>query len=147
MCCAQAFCLENMKGVNRRAVGRGALLLMLQPLRSSTRPGHSEQLEETVTRTDAELDEFARAAQALYQIGRITIRPDSPLLYPEAGFFPLVWQQNDHTWASAIALPVSRHYVFVGYLAPSIGPLQWQLGRQTGEDSSRTCPLVQAIAL
>src|SRR5262249_51232155 len=90
-----------------------SLLLMLQPLRSSGRPEHAERLEDTVTRTDAELDEFARAAHALYQFGRITVRNDAPLLYPAAGYFPLVAKRDDGTWISAIALPVSVRYVFV----------------------------------
>ena len=90
-----------------------SLLLMLQPLRSSTRPEHAERLEETVLRTDAELDEVARAAQASYQIGRVTVRCDAPLLYPAAGFFPLVGKKDDGTWGMAIALPVSGRHVFI----------------------------------
>jgi hypothetical protein len=90
-----------------------SLLLMLQPLRSSKRPEHAERLEETVTRTDAELDEFASAAQASYQIGRVTVRNDAPLLFPAAGFFPLVGRNDDGTWGMAIALPVGGRHVFI----------------------------------
>ena len=72
-----------------------SLLLVLQPGRSSGHPGNSERLEQTVTRTDAELDKFAQAAHALYRLGRITVRNDAPVLYPAAGFFPLVARQTD----------------------------------------------------
>src|SRR3972149_2504776 len=41
-----------------------SLLLILQPLRGSGRPEHAQRSEQTITRTDAELDEIARAAQA-----------------------------------------------------------------------------------
>jgi hypothetical protein len=44
-----------------------SLLLMLQPLRSSGLAEPAERLEETITRTDAELDDLTQAAQASYQ--------------------------------------------------------------------------------
>jgi hypothetical protein len=64
-------------------------------------------------RTDAELDEFAKVAHEFYHVGRITIRSDTPLLYPEAGFFPLVWKKDDGMLGTAVALPASGRHVFV----------------------------------
>jgi hypothetical protein len=90
-----------------------SLLLMLQPLRPSGRTEYAERLEETITRTDAELDGFARAAHATYQLGRITARSDAPLLYPAAGYFPLIARRDDGVYGSAIAIPVSRRHVFI----------------------------------
>jgi hypothetical protein len=90
-----------------------SLLLMLQPVRAS---GHAERLEDTVTRTDAELDELARAAGALYRIGRITLNEHLALLYPAAGFFPLVGRQEDGSYGLAIGLPVSRRHAFIAVL-------------------------------
>ncbi len=90
-----------------------SLLLMLQPLRSSGFAGQAERLEEAITRTDAELDEFTRAAQASYQLGRITVRNDAPLLYPAAGFFPLVAKRGDGSYGTAIAIPVSGRHAFI----------------------------------
>jgi hypothetical protein len=87
-----------------------SLLLMLQPVRACR---HAERLEETVTRTDAELDELARAAGALYRIGRITVNEHLALLYPAAGFFPLVGRQEDRSYGLAIGLPVGRRHAFI----------------------------------
>lgn len=90
-----------------------SLLLMLQPLRSSGLGERAERLEKTITRTDAELDELARAAQVSYQLGRITVRNDAPLLYPAAGFFPLVARRDDGVYGTAIAIPVGGRHVFI----------------------------------
>jgi len=90
-----------------------SLRLMLQPTRAAEGSEHSERLETTVMRSDPELDELAKQAQALYQLGRITIRTDVPLLYPAAGFFPLVAKGASGSYEAAIALPVARRHVFV----------------------------------
>ncbi len=92
-----------------------SLLLMLQPLRSrsSEHHEHAERLEETVTRSDAELDELTKDAQAAYWLGRISVRSDAPLLYPVSGFFPLVAKRRDGSYGSAIAIPASKRHVFV----------------------------------
>jgi hypothetical protein len=92
-----------------------ALLMMIQPLRSSGRPDRAERLEDTVMRSDGELDGIARAALDSYQLGRISVRPDAAVLYPAAGFFPLLGRRKDDDYyAAAIAIPVSQRHVFVG---------------------------------
>lgn len=90
-----------------------ALLMLLQPLRVSDEPDRAQTLEEFVLRTDAELNELAEAAHDTYQLGRITVRPDAPLLYPAAGFFPLPARNKAGSYKAAIALPVGGRYVFV----------------------------------
>lgn len=90
-----------------------SLLLMLQPTRAAKGRERSERLEEIVMRPDAELDRLATEAQALYQLGRITVRTDVPLLYPAAGFFPLVAKGKRGSYEGAIAMPVATRHVFV----------------------------------
>ena len=90
-----------------------SLLLMLQPLRSSGQPEHGEQLEETVMRTDDELDELAQATRDSYHVGRITLHEDIALLYPAAGFFPLIARRDDGNWGAATAMPVGGRHAFV----------------------------------
>lgn len=89
------------------------LLMMLQPLRQPGRPERAETLEATVMRPDDDLDEIARAAHLAYQIGRITVRADAALLYPAAGFFPLVALGNDNIYRTAVAIPIGVRHVFL----------------------------------
>lgn len=90
-----------------------SLLLSLQPFRAVPTPERAQRLEEFVMLTDAELDELAGAVNASYQLGRITVRGDAPLLYPASGFFPLPAKAKDDTYKAAIALPVGGRHVFV----------------------------------
>lgn len=90
-----------------------SLLLMLQPTRSTKDGKQRERLEETVMRSDAELDRIAAEAQACYQLGRITVRNDVPLLYPAAGFFAVVAKGKNGEYAAGIAIPVASRHVFV----------------------------------
>jgi hypothetical protein len=86
---------------------------MLQPTRSIEGREHAEILEETVMRSDAELDTLASDAHARYHLGRITVRTDVPLLYPASGFFPLVALGTKGQYETAIAMPVATRHVFV----------------------------------
>lgn len=90
-----------------------SLLLMLQATRAADGSEATERLATTVMRSDAELDQLAGEAQASYQLGRITIRSDVPLLYPAAGYFPLIASGRNGSYGAAIAVPVARRHVFL----------------------------------
>lgn len=89
------------------------LLMMLQPLRVPGNSARNEKLEETILKSDQELDEIAKAADQRYQLGRFTVRPDAALLYPASGFFPIVAQDNRGAWSACIALPIALQHVMV----------------------------------
>jgi hypothetical protein len=89
-----------------------ALLMMLQPLRTPDHPQRGEILEQTILHSDDELNQIASAAAQRYQLGRIAVRPDAPLLYASAGFFPLFARRSDDYWGAAIAIPISMRHVF-----------------------------------
>jgi hypothetical protein len=90
-----------------------ALLLLAQPIRSSTDPARNERLEELVMRDDAELDQLALAAEQRYQMGRISVRADAAVLYPSAGWFPLPAQDGEGHWRTCPAIPVGLKHVIV----------------------------------
>lgn len=89
------------------------LLMMLQPLRLPGNAARNETLEETVLKSDKELDEIAQAASQRYQLGRFTVRPDAALLYPESGFFPIVAEDDRGAWRACIAVPIALQHVMV----------------------------------
>lgn len=89
------------------------LLMMLQPLRAPGDDARNETLEATVLRTDAELDQIAQAAGQRYHLGRIVVQPGAALLYPAAGYFPIVARDNAGNWRSCVAIPMALRHVVI----------------------------------
>jgi len=112
---------DRQEGLEWRIFRALALLMMLQPLRAPGVGGRNETLEATVQRTDEELDQIAEAARQSYHLGRITLRPDAALLYPAAGFFPIVAQDVHGNWRKCVAIPMALRHVAIA--AP--GEVDW----------------------
>lgn len=96
-----------------------ALLLLLQPFRVADAAPGPTTLEEVVSRPDAEIDAIATAISARYQLSRFTVAPEFPLLYPSAGYFPLIGRRREGGCATALAIPLSPSHVVVGLIRRS----------------------------
>lgn len=83
-----------------------ALLLLLQPARSATENDRALQIEDVVMKPESELNQLAYAAEQRYQMGRISVRQDAALLYPERGWFWMPAQDNRGQWGG---LPSHSH--------------------------------------
>ena len=92
---------------------RAVALLLLQPTRSATEGDRAVQIEDLVMKPDAELDQLAHAAEERYQMGRISVRQDAALLYPERGWFWMPAQDNRGQWVACPAIPMGLHHVIV----------------------------------
>ena len=95
-----------------------AMLLFLQPFRAAGGAGGaaaSQALEETILRPNEQLDALAQDVSTRWQLTRITVHPRAPLLYPSAGYFPLVAPPlGDGPCPVALAIPLSPIHALVG---------------------------------
>lgn len=91
-----------------------ALLLLLQPFRVAEPAAGLSTLEEIVSRPDADVDAIATSISERYRLSRFTVAPELPLIYPSAGYFPLVGQRREGGCATALAIPLSPSHVVVG---------------------------------
>lgn len=91
-----------------------ALLILLQPFRSSDSSDRSQTLEEVISRSDKDIDGLAHAIGATWRLMRITVSDRSPLVYPSSGFFPLLASPIGGKCAFAFAVPLSPIHAFVG---------------------------------
>ncbi len=91
-----------------------ALLLLLQPFRSANSMGAPQTLEEIISRRDEDIDGLAHAIGTRWQLTRITVSNRSPLVYPSAGYFPLLCAPMGGRCSFGLAIPLSPIHAFVG---------------------------------
>jgi len=91
-----------------------ALLFFLQPFRATEAPTGAQTVEQMVSRPDTEIDGLTQAIAAKWQLMRITVSKKSPLLYPDAGYFPLIGAPADGGCSFGFAVPISPVHAFVG---------------------------------
>jgi hypothetical protein len=105
-----------------------ALLFLLQPFRSVQSAPTAQTLEETISKSDVELDELARAIGIRWQLMRVTVSNRSPLAYPSSGYFPLLGSPMGGRCPVGFAIPISPIHAFVGIEA-DVAPEQIEIWR------------------
>lgn len=90
-----------------------ALLVLLQPFRSSDHPDAPATLAKALQNDDSHLDVLVRSIGEQYRFLRVSVSMRSPLFYPSDGYFPLTCEPVDGGCSFGLAIPLSPQHAFV----------------------------------